>query len=144
MALVTTATAMATTAAATILALNVTRPEPTIPSTPQVSTPVLQGKTVADVQTYAQALTAEQGWGATQFVCLRQLWTRESGWLWDAENASGSYGIAQALPGSKMASAGADWQTNPATQVKWGLSYIKSVYGTPCGAWGFEVANGYY
>ena len=55
----------------------------------------------------------------------------------DAENASGAYGIPQALPGSKMASAGADWQTNPATQIKWGLGYIKAIYGDPCKAWAF-------
>jgi hypothetical protein len=80
----------------------------------------------------------------TQWGCLLDLWNRESGWVYDAENASGAYGIPQALPGSKMASAGADWQTNPATQIKWGLGYITSVYGTPCGAWDFELANGYY
>ena len=59
------------------------------------------------------------------------IWTRESGWRWNAANASGAYGIPQALPGSKMATAGADWQTNPATQIKWGLGYIQSIYGTP-------------
>ena len=108
--------------------------------------PVLHGKSVADVQNlaYASALAAEQGWGATQFACLRQVWARESGWRYDTQNASGAYGIPQALPGSKMATAGADWQTNPATQVKWGLGYIKAVYGTPCRAWAFEEANGYY
>lgn len=82
---------------------------------------------------------------SSQWGCLDQLWNRESGWLYDAENPySGAYGIPQALPGDKMASAGADWQTNPATQIKWGLGYIQSIYGTPCGAWDFEEANGYY
>ena len=81
---------------------------------------------------------------STQWGCLQSLWNRESGWVYDAENASGAYGIPQALPGSKMASAGADWQTNPATQIKWGLGYISQIYGTPCGAWNFELANGYY
>ena len=81
---------------------------------------------------------------STQWGCLLNLWNRESGWVYDAENASGAYGIPQALPGSKMASAGADWQTNPATQIKWGLGYISQIYGTPCGAWNFELANGYY
>ncbi len=80
----------------------------------------------------------------TQWGCLLDLWNRESGWVYDAENASGAYGIPQALPGSKMASAGADWQTNPRTQIKWGLGYITQIYGTPCGAWNFELANGYY
>ena len=80
----------------------------------------------------------------TYFGCLQDLWNRESGWRYDAENASGAYGIPQALPGSKMASAGPDWQTNPATQIRWGLTYIKGLYGNPCGAWSFEEANGYY
>jgi len=80
----------------------------------------------------------------TQFSCLDDIWTRESGWRWNAANASGAYGIPQALPGSKMASAGADWQTNPATQIKWGLGYIQSVYGTPCSAWSFWQAHGWY
>ncbi len=80
----------------------------------------------------------------TQYSCLYQMWMRESGWNYQAENASGAYGIPQALPGSKMASAGADWATNPATQIRWGLGYIKSVYGTPCGAWGFWQAHSWY
>jgi hypothetical protein len=80
----------------------------------------------------------------TEFGCLDNIYTRESGWRYNAENASGAYGIPQALPGVKMASAGADWQTNPATQIKWGLGYIKSIYGTPCGAWSFWQAHGYY
>ena len=80
----------------------------------------------------------------TQFSCLDSIWSRESGWNYQAENASGAYGIPQALPGSKMASAGADWATNPATQIKWGLGYIKSIYGTPCNAWGFWQGHGYY
>ena len=80
----------------------------------------------------------------TYFGCLLDLWNRESGWVYDAENASGAYGIPQALPGSKMASAGADWETNPATQIRWGLGYIKGIYGNPCGAWAFEERNGYY
>jgi hypothetical protein len=80
----------------------------------------------------------------TQWTCLLNLWNRESGWVYDAQNASGAYGIPQALPGYKMASAGADWQTNPATQIKWGLGYIQTTYGTPCGAWNNELAYGYY
>ena len=81
----------------------------------------------------------------TQWTCLLDLWNRESGWLYDAENpSSGAYGIPQALPGDKMASAGADWQTNPATQIKWGLGYISQVYGAPCNAYDFDVANGGY
>jgi hypothetical protein len=80
----------------------------------------------------------------SQFGCLDNIWTRESDWRWNAQNASGAYGIPQALPGSKMASAGADWQTNPATQIRWGLGYIKSVYGTPCNAWAFWQGHNYY
>jgi hypothetical protein len=80
----------------------------------------------------------------TQFGCLDNIWSRESGWRYNAENASGAYGIPQALPGDKMAIAGSDWQTNPATQIKWGLGYIKSKYGTPCNAWAFWQAHSYY
>jgi hypothetical protein len=80
----------------------------------------------------------------TQWTCLLDLWNQESGWLYDAENPSGAYGIPQSLPGDKMASAGADWETDPTTQIRWGLGYIQSVYGTPCGAWDHEVADGWY
>jgi hypothetical protein len=81
---------------------------------------------------------------STQFSCLNDIWTRESDWIYDAENASGAYGIPQALPGSKMASAGPDWETDPTTQIKWGLGYIQSTYGTPCDAWAFWEAHGWY
>ena len=85
------------------------------------------------------------GWSASQFSCLQPLWNAESGWNVSASNtSSGAYGIPQALPGSKMASAGADWQTNAATQIRWGLGYIRSVYGSPCGAWSHEQASGWY
>jgi hypothetical protein len=80
----------------------------------------------------------------TYFGCLFDLWNRESGWKYNFERPVGSYGIPQALPGSKMASAGPDWQTDATTQIKWGLGYIKSIYGNPCQAWAFEEANGYY
>lgn len=92
-----------------------------------------------------KALAAERGWGDDQFVCLDKLWTKESNWRWNAENASsGAYGIPQALPGSKMASAGDDWQTNPTTQIEWGLGYIAGRYGTPCGAWNHSMEVGWY
>jgi hypothetical protein len=82
---------------------------------------------------------------STQWPCLYDLWQQESGWNVYAENpSSGAYGIPQSLPGSKMASAGADWQTNPTTQIIWGLGYIKSIYGTPCGAWQNELDVGSY
>lgn len=81
---------------------------------------------------------------AQQFGCLDNIWSRESGWRYNAANASGAYGIPQALPGSKMATAGADWATNPATQISWGLGYIKGRYGTPCNAWAFWLGHQWY
>jgi len=96
-------------------------------------------------QATAYNMMASFGFSPTTFFgCLKEMWNRESGWRYDAENASGAYGIPQALPGSKMASAGADWQTNPATQIKWGLGYIKAIYGDPCKAWAFWQVNHYY
>jgi hypothetical protein len=81
----------------------------------------------------------------SQFYCLSQLWKHESGWRYKARNPySGAYGIPQSLPASKMRSAGADWRTNPRTQVKWGLKYIKGRYGTPCGAWGHFTRRNWY
>lgn len=82
---------------------------------------------------------------SAQFSCLNKLWMKESGWNHKARNPySGAYGIPQAYPASKMASAGRDWRTNPATQIRWGLSYIKSRYKTPCGAWNFWLRNHWY
>lgn len=85
------------------------------------------------------------GWGQEEFNCLVALWNRESGWRVNALNSgSGAYGIPQSLPGNKMASAGGDWETNPATQIRWGLGYISGRYGTPCGAWGHSNSTGWY
>jgi hypothetical protein len=93
----------------------------------------------------AQQMLGQFGWSASQFSCLQPLWYHESGWNVTAENpGSGAYGIPQALPGSQMASAGPDWQTNAATQIKWGLTYIQSRYGSPCGAWAHEQADNWY
>ncbi|XCB30762.1 G5 domain-containing protein [Arcanobacterium hippocoleae] len=93
----------------------------------------------------AQEMLASRGWGAEQFSCLDALWQRESGWNAHAMNrSSGAYGIPQSLPGSKMAAAGADWQTNPATQIRWGLGYIQGRYGNPCGAWAHSQSVGWY
>ena len=89
-------------------------------------------------------MAANYGWGDDQFACLVSLWNRESGWRVNAANSSGAYGIPQALPGSKMASAGADWETNPATQIAWGLGYITGRYSTPCGAWAHSQSSGWY
>jgi hypothetical protein len=91
------------------------------------------------------ALMLEEGFKIAQWPCLDKLWKKESGWNYKAENpSSGAYGVPQALPGSKMASEGDDWRTNPATQIKWGLGYIKGRYDTPCGAWGHSQDTGWY
>jgi hypothetical protein len=93
----------------------------------------------------AQNLLASFGWSPSKyFGCLDNLWSRESGWRWDAANPSGAYGIPQALPGVKMAGAGSDWQTNPITQIRWGLGYIQGKYGDPCSAWAYWQTNGSY
>ena len=98
--------------------------------------PAVPGNPSANV-ILGQRLAASYGWSSgSQWNCLYTLWEHESGWrmVWNTQG-TGAYGIPQALPASKMASAGADYMTNPATQIRWGLSYIKSRYGTPCGAW---------
>lgn len=99
----------------------------------------------ADPRTVARAMLSRFGWGASQFGCLDSLWRKESGWNLHAENpSSGAYGIPQALPGSKMSSAGGDWHDNPVTQIAWGLGYIRSSYGSPCGAWAHSEGSGWY
>ena len=96
----------------------------------------------AGAQAIARSMMASSyGWGDDQFSCLVSLWSRESGWRVNASNPSGAYGIPQALPGSKM---GAGWQTSASVQVSWGLGYIASRYGTPCGAWGVWQSQGWY
>jgi murein DD-endopeptidase MepM/ murein hydrolase activator NlpD len=98
-----------------------------------------------DPRTAARLQLAEHGWSSAQFSCLDSLWTKESGWNPAARNpSSGAFGIAQALPAGKMASAGADWRTNPVTQIRWGLRYIDDVYGSPCGAWAHSRATNWY
>jgi len=93
----------------------------------------------------AQALMGEFGFSSDQFGCLDSLYIRESNWNPYADNpTSSAYGIPQALPGSKMATAGADWATNPVTQIRWGLGYIRDRYGSPCGAWSHSQAVGWY
>ncbi|MGW6913768.1 aggregation-promoting factor C-terminal-like domain-containing protein [Kitasatospora sp. NPDC054939] len=92
-----------------------------------------------------QALAQEIVGNDAQFQCFSQIVKRESGWNYTATNpSSGAYGLVQALPGTKMASAGADWRTNPATQIKWGLNYMNSRYGSPCGAWSFWQSHHWY
>ncbi len=99
----------------------------------------------ADPRTIAKTLLAQQGFGADQFSCLDSIYSQESGWNVHAANPSSSaYGIPQALPGSKMATAGPNWENDAATQIKWGIGYIKGRYGSPCSAWGFKQSNGWY
>lgn len=90
-------------------------------------------------------INQEYGWGEKQFSCLETLWFRESNWNHKATNpTSGAYGIPQSLPGTKMATFGDDWKTNPATQIKWGANYIEDRYDTPCGALDFFYARNWY
>jgi hypothetical protein len=95
-------------------------------------------------QAIARAILQARGMGDDQYSCLVSLWNRESHWNVYAFNKDGAYGIPQALPGSKMASAGPDWQTNPTTQITWGLGYITGRYSTPCGAWQHSESTGWY
>ncbi|WP_460569103.1 coiled-coil domain-containing protein [Humibacter soli] len=100
------------------------------------------GCSAGEAQAYAGSILGSYGWGGDQMGCLIDLWNMESGWSWNAYNSSsGAYGIPQSLPASKLASAGGDWQTNGDTQVRWGLAYISSSYGTPCGAWNHEMSE---
>jgi soluble lytic murein transglycosylase-like protein len=93
----------------------------------------------------ARPMVRSHGWSTAQFRCLARLWTKESNWNHRAHNRySGAYGIPQALPGRKMAGAGKDWRTNPKTQIKWGLRYIKQRYGSPCGAWAHFKSHRWY
>ncbi|MBA4861148.1 transglycosylase SLT domain-containing protein [Streptomyces sp. PSKA54] len=96
--------------------------------------------TIAEIQAMARQMVASDQW-----TCFSNIVDHESDWNYKAVNpSSGAYGLFQALPGSKMSSAGADWQTNPATQIKWGLNYMNERYGSPCGAWSFWQANRWY
>jgi len=99
-----------------------------------------------DARAIAARVAAERyGWGSAQVACLDSLWTRESGWRVHASNSrTGAYGIPQAVPGSKMSAYGADWRTNPVTQIQWGLGYIREVYRTPCDARSAFQAKGWY
>lgn len=102
-------------------------------------------KAVGSAQSFAQSILGNYNWGSKEFGPLKSLWNQESGWSYTAKNpTSGAYGIPQALPASKMASAGSDWRTNYKTQVLWGLDYIRSRYGTPAEAWDHEKAHNWY
>jgi hypothetical protein len=101
--------------------------------------------TTRDPRSIARALLPRFGFSSDQFSCLDALYVSESGWDVHADNpTSSAYGIPQALPGSKMASAGPDWANNAATQIRWGLGYIRSSYGTPCSAWAFKQSHQWY
>ncbi len=98
-----------------------------------------------DPRDIARALLGDFGWSQDQFGCLDSLWIRESNWNPLAHNpSSGAHGIPQSLPGSKMATVGSDWYSNPVTQITWGLGYIRDRYGSPCSAWGHSQASGWY
>ncbi|MFD7132713.1 transglycosylase SLT domain-containing protein [Streptomyces sp. NPDC059894] len=104
------------------------------------SFPVQSSYTVAQIQAMAAQMVP-----SGQFQCFSNIVNHESSWNYQAVNASsGAYGLFQALPGSKMSSVGSDWQTNPATQIKWGLNYMNERYGSPCEAWTFWQANHWY
>lgn len=117
-------------------------PPTTAPTPPTVYAPPPNPGTA---QAIAYQLLPTFGFSASgQFSCLDNIFSRESGWRYNAANASGAYGIPQALPGDKMAQFGSDWRTNPATQIKWGISYMKSRYGSPCAAWSFWQGHSWY
>lgn len=104
-------------------------------------TPILNG----DPRAIAKSLMPSFGMSSSDFDCIDRIWTQESGWQVTATNpSSGAYGIPQSLPADKMASAGSDWRTNPATQIKWGLGYIKDRYGSACNAANFKFSHGWY
>ncbi|WP_136193595.1 G5 domain-containing protein [Actinomyces procaprae] len=103
------------------------------------------GTTAASAQSIAKSMMSSYGWDDSQFSCLVNLWNRESGWNYQAQNpSSGAYGIPQSLPGSKMSSVASDWATNPTTQITWGLGYISERYGSPCSAWAHSESTGWY
>ncbi|MGC9535612.1 transglycosylase SLT domain-containing protein [Streptomyces sp. UG1] len=102
--------------------------------------PVQSSYTVAQIQAMARSMVPSDQW-----QCFSNIVDHESSWNYRAVNpSSGAYGLFQALPGSKMSSVGSDWQTNPATQIKWGLNYMNERYDSPCGAWSFWQANRWY
>jgi hypothetical protein len=99
----------------------------------------------ADPRELARALMPQFGMSSSEFDCLDNIWSQESGWNVHAANPSSSaYGIPQALPGSKMSSAGPNWEDNAETQIRWGLGYIKGRYGSACAAWSYKQGAGWY
>lgn len=130
--------------AGVVLALANAHPSPAGASlTAALASPA--ASTASANEALGERMAAARGWAGRQGRCLNWLWTRESGWqiVWNYQG-SGAYGIPQSLPAGKMAAAGADWRTDPRTEIRWGLSYIRGTYGTPCVAWGHEEADGWY
>lgn len=103
-------------------------------------------QSVQELQNYAHSLVIDTyGWAEEDFTALVNLWNKESGWNVHCYNSySGAYGIPQALPGSKMATEGTDYENNGETQIRWGLKYIKGRYGSPSGAWQHFLSVGWY
>ena len=115
------------------------------PSPPAPAADPGAGTAPESAKAIARSMMAGRGWGDSEFSCLENLWNRESSWNYQAENASsGAYGIPQALPGTKMSEVASDWETNPSTQITWGLGYISGRYGTPCSAWAHSESVGWY
>ena len=99
----------------------------------------------ADPRAIARALMPQFGMSSSEFDCLDNIWSQESGWNVHADNpTSSAYGIPQALPGSKMSSAGPNWEDNAETQIRWGLGYIRDRYGSACSAWSYKQGAGWY
>ncbi|WP_328909939.1 lytic transglycosylase domain-containing protein [Streptomyces sp. NBC_00234] len=109
--------------------------------TPAMAAPAAAPTSASSAQDTAKKMIDDNA----QYACFDKIVDHESDWDVNASNASsGAYGLVQALPGSKMASAGSDWQTNAKTQIKWGVDYMEDRYGSPCGAWDFWQSNGWY
>ena len=114
-------------------------------SAPRASRLSVRPVVAGTVRALGQTMAAARGWTGVQFSCLDNIWTRESHWRVGASNSnSGAYGIPQAQPGSKMASAGPEWRTSASTQIAWGLAYVARTYGTPCAAWSFWQSHSWY
>lgn len=123
----------------------VSKPRPVAVKRPRVRTNTSRSYARPALNTGSARSYVRSVLSATQYACLSNIISRESGWNPRARNPySGAYGLPQALPGSKMASAGADWRTNGVTQIKWALRYVRSRYGSACGAWSFWRAHRYY
>jgi hypothetical protein len=116
-----------------------------VTKSPSFGVPATGTPNPGSAQAIARDLVLAGGMDEGEYQCLHALWAKESGWNHFAQNrSSGAYGIPQALPGAKMASAGEDWATNPETQIRWGLGYIDARYGSPCAAWQHSQQKNWY